>query len=72
MLLSVLSHSPYSNLSVQAKNEEETEIVRSKDVTETMSENEDFENKYMNTFEDEDEEQMQFESEQGLEDSDEN
>lgn len=57
---------------LEDKNEEETEIVRSKDVTETMSENEDFENKYMNTFEDEDEEQMQFESEQGLEDSDEN
>ena len=38
-----------------------------------MSENEkdDFENKFLNTFEDEDEE-MQFESEQGLEDSEEN
>ena len=41
--------------------------------TQSMSENEkdDFENKFLNTFEDEDEE-MQFESEQGLEDSEEN
>ena len=40
--------------------------------TQSMSENEkdDFENKFLNTFEDEDEE-MQFESEQGLEDSEE-
>ena len=47
------------------------EISENINLQETISEKEEFENKFLSTFEDEDEE-MQFESEQGLEDSEEN
>ena len=47
------------------------EISENVNSQETISEKEEFENKFLSTFEDEDEE-MQFESEQGLEDSEEN
>lgn len=49
------------------------ELERNENLKNKSSENdEDFENKYLNTFENEDEEQMQYESEQGLDDSEEN
>lgn len=47
------------------------EISENINLQEAISEKEEFENKFLSTFEDEDEE-MQFESEQGLEDSEEN
>lgn len=48
------------------------ELERNENLKNKSTENEDFENKYLNTFENEDEEQMQYESEQGLDDSEEN
>ena len=48
------------------------EIDKTENTNKKSSENDDFENKYLNTFESEDEEQMQYESEQELDDSDEN
>lgn len=58
--------------------EKDEEVISSENTnkklfeTEEVNESEDFENKYLNTFEDEDEEQMQYESEQEIDDSDEN
>lgn len=53
--------------------DDQREELESKgEVGNQSSEKEDFENKYMSTFENEDEEQMQYESEQGSDDSEEN
>jgi len=65
----------------KVKNEKDEEKILSDDkaeetekqnTQEKLFEADDFENKYMNTFESEEEEQMQYESEQELDDSDEN
>ncbi len=66
----------------KVKNEKDEEKILSDDKIEDVeviennqeksSEKDDFENKYLNTFESEDEEQMQYEGEQELDNSDEN